>query len=156
MKVGVVAVIKGVVVWVGAAPLGRPVALTLGPPLNLPLGGGGRWLAGEGTVVVGEGASVDWATVVVGGGVAVNFGHPPARGARVPLRGAKGGGDLLLVAPSGVAALCSAESCEGLGRVGDDSPFVFGGAVFGEGVGECVGFVGTLSAVTFDDLFGFE
>ena len=24
----------------GAAPLGRPVALTLGPPLNLPLGRG--------------------------------------------------------------------------------------------------------------------
>ena len=66
------------------------------------------------------------------------------------------GGELLLVAPSGVAALCSAESCEGFGRVGDDSPFAFGGAVFGEGVGECVGFVGTLSAVTFDDFFGFE
>ena len=25
------------------------------------------------------------------GGTPVNFGHPPARGARVPLRGAKGG-----------------------------------------------------------------
>ena len=91
----------------------------------------------------------------------MNFGHPPARGARVPLRFAKGGNgvlcfslvsrvrgndvgsggmgwgewELLLVAPSGVAALCTAESCERLGCVGDDSPFVFGGAVFGEGVG---------------------
>ena len=47
----------GAVVWVVAAPwpLG---ALTLGPPLNLPLGGGGRWLAGEGTVVVGGGVAV--------------------------------------------------------------------------------------------------
>ena len=66
----------------GSQPLGRPVALTLRPPLNLPLGGGGRggsrtaptgWAKGEGVVV------------------AVNFGHPPARCARVPLRGAKGG-----------------------------------------------------------------
>ena len=40
--------------------------------------------------------------------------------------GASGGG-VGLVAPSGVAALCSAESCEGFGRVGDDSPFAFGG-----------------------------
>ena len=46
---GVGAVMEGVVVWV-AAPHGRPVALTLGPPLSLPLGGGGRWLAGEGMV----------------------------------------------------------------------------------------------------------
>ena len=108
MKVGVVAVIKGVVVWVGAAPHGRPVALTLGPPLNLPLGGGGEWLAGEGTVVVGEGASVmgvvgavrepplrvglrERRRVVVGEGASVKFGHPPARCARVPLRFAKGG-----------------------------------------------------------------
>ena len=37
-----------------SAPLGRPVALTLGPPLNLPLGWGGKWLAGEGTVVAWE------------------------------------------------------------------------------------------------------
>ena len=51
-----------------AAPHGRPVALTLGPPLNLPLGGGGEWLAGEGTVVVGEGASVMGESVVLGGG----------------------------------------------------------------------------------------
>ena len=28
----------GVVVWVSTLPLGRPIALTLGPPLNLPLG----------------------------------------------------------------------------------------------------------------------
>ena len=52
---GVVAVNGGVVVWVVAAPLGRPVALTLGPPLNLPLGGGGEWLAGEGTRCCGRG-----------------------------------------------------------------------------------------------------
>ncbi len=51
MKVGVVAVIKGVVVWVGAAPLGRPVALTLGPPLNLPLGGEGDGSRERGHVV---------------------------------------------------------------------------------------------------------
>ena len=71
----------------GSQPLDRPVALTLRPPLNLPLGGGGRggsrtaptgWAKGEGV-----GAAV--------GVVAVNFGHPPARCARVPLRGAKGG-----------------------------------------------------------------
>ena len=42
----------------GWPPLDRPVALTLGPPLNLPLGGGGRWLAGEGTVVVGGGVGM--------------------------------------------------------------------------------------------------
>ena len=40
--------------WVlgGPAPLGRPVALTVGPPRDLPLGRGGSWLAGEGTVVM--------------------------------------------------------------------------------------------------------
>ena len=31
-----------------------------------------------------------------GVGAAVNFGHPPARCARVPLRGAKGGGGVLV------------------------------------------------------------
>ena len=31
----------------GAAMTGS-FTLTLGPPLNLPLGGGGRWLEGEG------------------------------------------------------------------------------------------------------------
>ena len=36
------------------------------------------WTKGEGVVVAVE-------------GVGVNFGHPPARCARVPLRGAKGG-----------------------------------------------------------------
>ena len=50
------------------APLGRPVALTLEPPLYLPLGGGGRWLAGEGTVVGCGGTAVNGETVVVGGG----------------------------------------------------------------------------------------
>ena len=45
---GHVVAVMGMVVWV-VGPLGRPVALTLGPPLNLPLGGGGEWLAGEGT-----------------------------------------------------------------------------------------------------------
>ena len=54
---GGVAVMVGLVVGVGRAPW-PPVALTRGPLLNLPLGGGGRRLAGEGTVVVGEGASV--------------------------------------------------------------------------------------------------
>ena len=53
------------------APLGRPVALTLEPPLYLPLGGGGRWLAGEGTVVGCGGTAVNGETVVVGGGSAV-------------------------------------------------------------------------------------
>ena len=41
-----------------AAPHGRPVALTLGPPLNLPLGGGGRWLADPGTRCCGRGVAV--------------------------------------------------------------------------------------------------
>ena len=48
---GGTAVIAGWVVLDRVAPLGRPVALTLGPPLNLPLGRGGKWLAGEGMVV---------------------------------------------------------------------------------------------------------
>ena len=45
------------VVWVVAAPHGRPVALTLGPPLNLPLGGEGNGSRERGHVVVGEGTS---------------------------------------------------------------------------------------------------
>ena len=67
VKLGVVAVIKGVVVWVvGRAP-GRPVALTLGPPLNLPLGGGGRWLAGEGTRCCGRGGCGEGRVGCLGG-----------------------------------------------------------------------------------------
>ena len=58
---GVVAVNgEGVVVWGWPAPHGRPVALTLGPPLNLPLGGGGEWLAGEGTRCCGRGYCGGW------------------------------------------------------------------------------------------------
>ena len=36
-------------------PLGRPVALTLRPPLNLPLGGGGVIARGRGDVLLWEG-----------------------------------------------------------------------------------------------------
>ena len=73
----------------GGSP--RPMAARLPSPwdplLISPCDGGGRggsrtaptgWAKGEGV-----GAAV--------GVVAVNFGHPPARCARVPLRGAKGG-----------------------------------------------------------------
>ena len=179
-------------------------ALTLGPPLNLPLGGGGEWLAGEGTrcwllgdfcdgggLGGGRGGSrtaptgwrreregcCGWGccgefraspcslrsrppSLCEGGGMACFvFRWIPASAGMTwgpgEWGGASGGG-VGLVAPSGVATLCSAESCEGFGRVGDDSPFAFGGAVFGEGVGECVCFIGTLSAVTFDDFFGFQ
>ena len=90
---------EGVVVWV-AAPHGRPVALTLGPPLSLLLGGGGRWLAGEGTVcgvlcfsldsrVRGNDVGLAGRGRVVGD-VAVKFGHPLRRCAPRPLRFVKG------------------------------------------------------------------
>ena len=93
---------EGVVVWVAAAPHGRPVALTLGPPLSLPLGGGGRWLAGEGTVcgvlcfsldsrVRGNDVGLAGRDGCCGiDGVAVKFGHPLRRCAPRPLRFAKG------------------------------------------------------------------
>ena len=66
-KGGHVVAVMGMVVWV-VGPLGRPVALTLGPPLNLPLGRGrgmargrgdgccGRGCFGDGDVVVSQGA----------------------------------------------------------------------------------------------------
>ena len=88
----------------GSQPLGRPVALTLRPPLNLPLGGGGVIARGRGDVLLWEGVVAVMGVVGAvrepllrvgrrerGVGVAVNLGHPPARCARVPLRGAKGG-----------------------------------------------------------------
>ena len=57
---GGVAVIGGGWLLGWAAPFGRPVALTLGPPLSLPLGGGGRWLAGEGTRCYVLGVLLRW------------------------------------------------------------------------------------------------
>ena len=81
------------------------------------------------------------------GGVGVNYGHPPARCARVPLRGAKGGGNRCLVTVFFVAALLSLESGEGFCVVYLDSLAMLGGLVLGEGVSECVGFVGALHPV---------
>ena len=91
----------------------------------------------------------------LGWGVAVNYGHPPARCARVPLRGAKGG-NRCLVTVFFVAALLSLESGEGFCVVYLDSLAMLGGLVLGEGVSECVGFVGALHPVGLDDVFGFE
>ena len=66
------------------------------------------------------------------------------------------GGDLLLIAVFFVAALLSLESGEGFCVVYLDSLAVLGGLVLGEGVSECVGFVGALHPVRLDDVFGFE
>ena len=45
--------------WVGSQPLGRPVALTLRIPLNLPLGGGGVIARGRGDGCCGRGYFCD-------------------------------------------------------------------------------------------------
>ena len=79
-------------------------------------------------------------------GVAVNYGHPPARCARVPLRFAKGG-ESLSPTPTAVESLVSAEVSKRFLGVEHHSDVMFRGVVFGESVGECVGFVGTLHAV---------
>ena len=66
----------------GSRPLAAPLPSPWDPLLISPSDGGGR--GGSRTAPTG------WAKGE-GVGVAVNFGHPPARCARVPLRGAKGG-----------------------------------------------------------------
>ena len=87
-KGGHVVAVMGMVVWV-VGPLGRPVALTLGPPLNLPLGGGGEWLAGEGTCCCGRGYCGDGG--VGGTGRCGEVRASPACCARVPFALRRGG-----------------------------------------------------------------
>ena len=88
-KGGHVVAVMGMVVWV-VGPLGRPVALTLGPPLNLPLGGGGEWLAGEGTCCCGRGVAAVMG-VLVGWGWWGEVRASPACCARVPFALRRGG-----------------------------------------------------------------
>ena len=145
---GVVAVIEGV--W-GVARAPWPP----GCPHPTPLPPSGR---GDGCYLRGYG---EWVGGVVGGVVAVNFGHPPARCARVPLRGAKGGisvlcfsldsrvrgNDVGSIEPTGVSALLAAESGGCFFGVDDHADFVPCGLVLCECVGESIGFVGALHAV---------
>ena len=56
---------KRLVVWVEPHPMAARLPSPWDPLLSLPLGGGGRWLAGEGTVVVGGGVAVMALGVVV-------------------------------------------------------------------------------------------
>ena len=53
----------GVVVWVSTLPLGRPVALTLGAPLNRPLGREGNGSRGD-TLLWDRGVAVMRGVVV--------------------------------------------------------------------------------------------
>ena len=126
-----------------------------GCPHPTPLPPSGR---GDGCYLRGYG---EWGGGVVGGVVAVNFGHPPARCARVPLRGAKGGisvlcfsldsrvrgNDVGSIEPTGVSALLAAESGGCFFGVDDHADFVPCGLVLCECVGESIGFVGALHAV---------
>ena len=66
---------------------------------------------------------------------------------RPPSRSEGGGGNRCLVTVFFVAALLSLESGEGFCVVYLDSLAVLGGLVLGEGVSECVGFVGALHPV---------
>ena len=156
-----------------AAPHGRPVALTLGPPLNLPLGGGGRWLADPGTRCCGRGVAVKGVLVVWVEMACFAFLWIPAsagmtwRGycgefraspcslrSRPPSRSE--GGESLSPAPAAVESLVSAQVSKGFLGVKHHSDVMFRGVVLGEGVSECVGFVGALHPVGLDDVFGFE
>ena len=109
--------------------------LTLGPPLNLPLGGGGRWLEGEGTVVVG--------------GVVVRIYEPPCVAAlRVPLLlrcAAQKGEESLSVSPLSIASLVSSEISECF--VGEETYAfrLWHCEVACEREGDGIGFVGTLA-----------
>ena len=109
--------------WFGWALNRNPLAaqvivagLTLGPPLNFPLGGGvGRWLAGEGTCCCGEGvafAVMQGESVVLGGGTSAMgvvgaVREPPLRVGRRDLR--QGGGCYHAVNLGHPPARCSCE-----------------------------------------------
>ena len=139
--------------WWGVGGGPRPMAARLPSPYPSPAERERGRLLLEG---VGE-----WGGGVVGGVVAVNFGHPPARCARVPLRGAKGGisvlcfsldsrvrgNDVGSIEPTGVSALLAAESGGCFFGVDDHADFVPCGLVLCECVGESIGFVGALHAV---------